>query len=155
MPDRLLVLWPGARPEPLRWESQVQDIGPPSNCESSPRDLCLNPKTQPRQQQQASLLDATCQTTSKTRTEHHPLAERLPKITLSSQTPQNTPLDTALPTRKKDPGPPTKTQAPVLSTRKPTQPTEPTLPTGGRHQKQWELQTCRLQKGDSKHSKLS
>ena len=27
--DRVLLLWPGARPEPLRWESQVQDIGPP------------------------------------------------------------------------------------------------------------------------------
>ena len=27
--DRVLVLGPGARPVPLRWESQVQDIGPP------------------------------------------------------------------------------------------------------------------------------
>ena len=52
--DRVLVLWPRVRPEPLRWESQVQDIGPPetsrphvlSNGESSPRDLCLNAKTQ-------------------------------------------------------------------------------------------------------------
>ena len=42
----------------------------------------------------------------------------------------------------------------VPSTRKPTQPTEPTLATGGRHQKQWELQTCSLRKGDPKHSKL-
>ena len=49
-----LVLWPGIRPEPLRWESRVQDIGPPetsqphviSNGESSPRDLHLNAKTQ-------------------------------------------------------------------------------------------------------------
>ena len=38
---------------------------------------------------------------------------------------------------------------------KPTQPTEPTLATGGRHRKQQELQTCGLQKGDPKHSKLS
>ena len=49
----------------------------------------------------------------------------------------------------------TRTQAAVLSTRKPTQPTEPTSPTGGRHQKQWGLCTCSLQKEDPKHSKLS
>ena len=53
--DRVLVLRPGVRPEPLRWESQVQDTGPPetsrphiiSVSESSPRDLHLNAKTQP------------------------------------------------------------------------------------------------------------
>ena len=52
--DRALVLWPGVLPEPLRWESQVQDSGPPetsqphiiSNGESSLRDLHLNVKTQ-------------------------------------------------------------------------------------------------------------
>ena len=55
--DRVLVLCPGVRPEPRRWESQVQDIGPPetsqshviSNGKSSPRDLRdlhLNAKTQ-------------------------------------------------------------------------------------------------------------
>ena len=52
--DRLLVLQLGVRAVPLRWESQVQDIGPPetsrlhvvSNSESSPRDLHLNAKTQ-------------------------------------------------------------------------------------------------------------
>ena len=52
--DRVLVLRPGVRPVPLRWESRVQDIGPPetsqvhiiSNGESSPRDLHLNAKTQ-------------------------------------------------------------------------------------------------------------
>ena len=52
--NRLLVLGPGVRPEPLRWESQVQDIGPPetsrpqviSNGKSSSRDLHLNAKTQ-------------------------------------------------------------------------------------------------------------
>ena len=27
--DRVLVLWPGIRPVPLRWESRAQDIGPP------------------------------------------------------------------------------------------------------------------------------
>ena len=52
--DRLLVLWLGVRPVSLRWESQVQDIGPLetswlhviSNGKSSPRDLHLNAKTQ-------------------------------------------------------------------------------------------------------------
>ena len=52
--DRVLVLQPGGRPLPLKWESRVQDIGPPetswlhvmSNGESSPRDLQLKAKTQ-------------------------------------------------------------------------------------------------------------
>ena len=52
--DRVLVLWLGVRPELLMWESRVQDVGPPeisqlhviSIGESSPRDLCLNAKTQ-------------------------------------------------------------------------------------------------------------
>ena len=52
--DRVLVLRLGVRPEPLRWESRVQDIGPPetsqrhivSNGESSPRDRHHNAKTQ-------------------------------------------------------------------------------------------------------------
>ena len=52
--DRVLGLRPGVRPEPLRWESWVQDTGPPETSrphvisigESSPRDLCLNAKTQ-------------------------------------------------------------------------------------------------------------
>ena len=84
-----------------------------------------------------------------------PLAERLPKIILSSQKPQNTPVDAALPTRKTRSSPLTRIQAPVPSTRKPTQPSEPTLTTGGGHQKQRELRTCSLRKGDPKHSKLS
>ena len=54
MADRVLVLQLGVRPVPLRWESRVQDIGPPenswlhiiSNSESSPRDLHLNANTQ-------------------------------------------------------------------------------------------------------------
>ena len=52
--ERVLVLWPIVKPEPLRWESRVQDIGRPeasqphiiSMGESSPRDLHLNAKTQ-------------------------------------------------------------------------------------------------------------
>ena len=54
MADTVSVLWPGVRPVPLRWESQIQDIGPPensqihviSNGENSPRDHHLNAKTQ-------------------------------------------------------------------------------------------------------------
>ena len=59
------------------------------------------------------------------------------------------------PPERQDPASSTRTQALVPSTRKPTQPTKPTLATASRHQKQWEVQTCRLQKGDPKHSKLS
>ena len=59
------------------------------------------------------------------------------------------------PPERQDPGSPTRTQAPVPSTRIATQPTEPTLATGGRHQKQQELRTCSLQKGDPKCSTLS
>ena len=52
--DRVFVLQPGVRAVPLRWESLVQDIGPPetshlheiSNSKSSPKDLHLNAKTQ-------------------------------------------------------------------------------------------------------------
>ena len=52
--DRVFVLRLGVRPVPLRWESRIQDTGPPetsqlhviSNSKSSPRDLHLNAKTQ-------------------------------------------------------------------------------------------------------------
>ena len=59
------------------------------------------------------------------------------------------------PPERQDPASSTRTQAPVPSTRNPTQPTEPHLATGGRNQKQQELQTCSLRKGDPKHSKIS
>ena len=106
--DRVLVLWPGVRPEPLRWESSVQDIGPPETSrphvipirKSSPRNLHLNAKTQLHSMtSKLQWLDTSCQTTSKTGTQPHRLAERLPKI-ISPQTPQNTPPDMVLPTRK-------------------------------------------------------
>ena len=52
--DTVLVLRPAVTPEPLRWESRVQDTGPPETSwlqvisvgDSSPTDLCLNTKTQ-------------------------------------------------------------------------------------------------------------
>ena len=59
------------------------------------------------------------------------------------------------PPERQDPASSTRIQALVASTRKATQPTEATLATGGRHQKQGELRTCSLRKGDPKHSKLS
>ena len=102
--DRVLVLWLRVNPELPRWQSQVQDIGPPatswlhviSNGESSPRDLHLKAFNN----QQATVLDTLCQTTSKTGTQPHPRAQRLPKIIIRSQTPQNTPQDSVLPTRR-------------------------------------------------------
>ena len=42
--------------------------------------------------------DTLCWTTSKTGTQIHPLAPRLPKIKIRPQTPQNTPPDVDLPT---------------------------------------------------------
>ena len=80
---------------------------------------CYDPA--PLNDQQATVLDTPCQTTSKTGTQPHPLPERLPKIILSLQTPQNPPPDTALPTRKTRSSPTHQIQAPVPSTRKPTQ----------------------------------
>ena len=59
------------------------------------------------------------------------------------------------PPERQEPASSTRTQALVPSSRKPTQPTEPTLATWGRHQKQQELRTGSLQKGDPKYSKLS
>ena len=105
--DRVLVLQPGVRPEPLRWENQVQDTDPPetsrphviSNGKSSLTDL-HHWDPAPLNDQQATVLETLCQTTSKTGTQPHPLAERLPKIIISSQTTQNTPPDAVLPTRK-------------------------------------------------------
>ena len=94
-------------------------------------------------------------TTSKVGTEPKRWAEMLPKIIIRSQTPQNILRDLDLHTRKTNPVSSTRKQAPIPFTRKPTQPTELTLPTGGRHQKQWELWTCSLRKGDPKHSKWS
>ena len=141
MADSVLVLRPGVRPVPLRWESRVQDIGPPettrlhviSNSESSHRDLYLKANLAPLKDKQATLLDTPCQTTSKRGTQPHPLAERLPKMIIRSQTPQNTPSDAVQPTRKTRSSIIHQNTGTIPSSRKPTQPTEPTLATGGRH----------------------
>ena len=107
MDGRLLVLQPGIRAVPLRWERQLQDTGPK---ETSQLHIIPNGKNlqgSPSQHQdpasfndqQATMLDTLCQRTSKTGTQPHPLAERLPKIIIRLQTPQNTPPDVDLPTR--------------------------------------------------------
>ena len=98
------------------WCSCASEVGEPSSGQWSTRDLpaprniiwwkvsqrspsqCQDPA--PLNDQQATVLETLCQTTSKTGTQHHPLAERLPKIIISAQTPQNTPPDVVLPTRK-------------------------------------------------------
>ena len=64
-----------------RSPSRIQDLASP-NCPQAP------------------MLDTSCQTTSKTRTQAHPSADRLPKVIASSQTPQNTPSDKALSIRR-------------------------------------------------------
>ena len=51
---KVLLHQPGVGPEPPRWESRVQDVGPPETSwphrilisESAPRDFCLKTKTQ-------------------------------------------------------------------------------------------------------------
>ena len=58
------------------------------------------------------------------------------------------------PPERQDPASSTRTQAPVPSTKNPTQPTGPTLPTGSRHQKQQELRIYSLRNRDPKHNKL-
>ena len=143
MNESLLVLQPGVRAVPLRWESQVQDTGLQetahlhviSNGKNLPESQfqCQDPA--PLNDQQATVLDNLYQTTSKTGTQTHPLAERLPKIIIRPQTPQNTPPDMDLPTRM--------TRSSFIHQNKGTSrlhqeaytPTEPTLATGDRHQK--------------------
>ena len=101
-----LGLRPGFRTVPLRWESQVQDIGPPetswvhmiSNGEISPRDLHLNAKTQLHSI--TSKLQCWKPYAKQLARQEHKLEEKLLKIIIRSKTLQNTPPDMALPTRK-------------------------------------------------------
>ena len=102
-----MALQPGVRVVPLRWQSQVQDIGPPettqlhiSNNENLPEISISTPRPSSTQQQASYSAGHPCETTGKTGTQAHPLADRLPKIIIRSQTPQNTPADGDLPTRK-------------------------------------------------------
>ena len=104
---------------------------------------------------QATVLDNLCQTTSKTGTQPHPLAERLPKTIKRPKTPQNTPPDVDLPTRK--------TKSSLIHQNTGTSPLHQdtytthwnNLSHWGQTPKKRELRTCSLQKGDPSHSKLS
>ena len=98
-----------------RCQTWASEVGEPSSGHWSTRDLSTPRNTKwrkfslrspsqhqdpaPLNDQQATVLDTLCQTTSKTGTQLHPLAERLPKI-IRSQTPQNIPPDMVLPTGK-------------------------------------------------------
>ena len=98
--------------------------------------------------QQATVLDTPCQTTSKTGAQTHPSAESLPKIIISSQTPKNTTQDMVLPTRKSRYSliqQNTDTSA-LHQEAYTTHWTNLTLLTGSRHQKQQEIQNGSLQK---------
>ena len=107
--------------------------------------------TAPLNDQQATVLDTLWQTTSKTGTQPHPLAYRVPKIIIRSQTPQNTPPDVVLPTRK--------TRSNLIHQNTGTSPLHNPLnqpyPLGEDTRKKRDLWTCSLWKGDLKHSKLS
>ena len=89
--------------EPTSGHWSNRDLSAPCNIKQrklsqrSPSQ-CKDPA--PLNDQQATVLDTLCQTTSKIRKQPHPIAERLPKIIIRPQTPQNTPPDMDLPTRK-------------------------------------------------------
>ena len=95
--------WASEVGEPSSGHWYTRDLQAPRNinwgylCQSSPSP-CKD--RAPLNNQQAPVLDTPCQTNSKTGTQPHPLAKNLPKIIISWETPQNTPPDTVLPTRK-------------------------------------------------------
>ena len=83
-----------------------------------------------------------------------PSADRLPKVVLSSQSPLNTPPDMGLSTRRTRPSSTHQWAGSCPSHQEACTSPGPTSPSRGRHQKQEELQSCSLQKGDHKHRKL-
>ena len=134
--------WASEVGEPSSGHWSTRDLLAPSSInqqEFSQRSLSQCKDPAPLKDQQDPVLDTPCQKTSKTGTQPHPLTERLPKIIIRSQIPQNTPPDTVLPTRKTRSSLILQNTGTSPSTKESTQHTEPTLPTGGRHQKQWEL----------------
>ena len=96
-------VWASEVGEPSLGHWTTRDLLTPHNTnqrEFSQRSLSQRQDPALPNGQQVPVLDAPCQTTSKTGTQPYPLAERLPKIILSSQTHQNTPPDMALPSKK-------------------------------------------------------
>ena len=81
-------------PSPGRWTTR--EFPGPENI-----NWCVHSQRYPNQHKDpaphrclwAPVLDTSWQTTSKPGTQCHPSADRLPKVILSSQTPQNMPLD--------------------------------------------------------------
>ena len=100
---------------------------------------------------QAPMLNVPHETTSKTGSRTHPSADRLPKVVISPETPQNTRPEVALPIRGKRSSSTHQNTGTSPPTKKPTQVIGPTSPTGGRQQKQEGLPPSSLQKRDLKH----
>ena len=94
----VLVPRPQVGPEPLGWQCQVQDARTPENSwpqgillgESSWRSPSQLQDLDPSNCQQAPVLNTPHHTTGKTGIQTHPSVDRLPKVVLSTQTPQNT-----------------------------------------------------------------
>ena len=124
----VLVPWPGVGSDSLVGEHPVEDVGPPGNSRHTgnikqqelPDVSISTPRPGSTQLHAGSSVTHLCQPTSKTGTQTHPSADWLPKVVLSSLTPQNTPLDDSSPSERQDPAPPTRVQTPVPPTRKPT-----------------------------------
>ena len=106
-------------------QAWVSEVGEPSSGHWSTRDLPaprnikrwkLSQRSPPQREdpaplndQQATVLDTLCQTTSKTGTPPHPLAERLPKIIISSQHPKTHHQTWSCPPEREDPASSTRT----------------------------------------------
>ena len=71
------------------------------------------------------------QATKWAKTQLHPSTDRLPKVLLSLQSPEDAPFDMTQPLEGQDPAPPISGQRSVPHTRKPEQASEPTSLTRG------------------------
>ena len=153
MPHNLWVLvsQPGVEPELLLWEHQVLPTGPPENFQSqniNQHELCQSSPSwhqyrTPPNSLQAPVLEWLRPNNQKNRNTAPPISRQGPKVELTSQTPQNMPIDTALPTRR--------TRLISLPPERLHKPLDWTFPPRGSHQKQEEVQSCSLQSGDHKH----
>ena len=153
----ILIPQSQVEPEPLGWESWVQDIRLLETSWSqgvlisgnSHKDLHLYPRLGTTHLLASPRAGCLTQTTSKAGIQTPLLADRLP-----TDTPEHNHLTQSCPSAGRKIQPlPTRTQAQVPPNKKPTQATERTMPTKGRDQKQEELRPSSLGKGDAKHSK--
>ena len=148
-----MSLWGGSAKSRTLEHQRIPDPKEYYSSRAHPEVSISTPRLGSTQMPAVSSLLLLFQTTRKTGTQTNPSGDRLPKVILTPQTPQNTPPNVALPSEGKYLAPPTRTQEPVPPTRKATQINGPNTPHGGRKQKQEELQPCSLPKGDLKHSK--